>query len=74
MSEPDVLEIASKDELIELIRLIDANRKALELAIAKQNKIVKAARKLVSVAKSDIYNSNQIDGALSELIKVVENG
>ncbi len=74
MADPDVLELASKDELIELIRLIDTNRKALEVSIAKQNQIVNAARGLVLVARSDIHNSDQIDEALSKLIKVVENG
>lgn len=65
--------MATNEELSSLVDLMNRNRQALELQIAKQNVIVSAAVTLVEIAQADIRNSDQIDKALSDLVKAVGN-
>ena len=66
-------DMATHEELLELVELMETHRRALELRIAQQNVIVNAAVALVEVTQVDISNSDEIDKALSDLVRAVSN-
>lgn len=67
-----MLDIATHEELKQLVELMENHRQALELRIAQQNVIVNAAIAFVECTQADICNSEQIDTHLQDLVRTVK--